>query len=630
MANPENRILTNQQFYGGQSSDEAIGTAASFSYSRALDHRRNPSRLTVLPGPRKLSSGVIQDLPLNIVQVGDGTRYAFGDQGYAYKISTGNVLTYLNKLPTGSDGCLYRSDSDAVYFVTQTDVRRYYPISGSPTFDVTYGVSRSSDTNAYRTGGANSYTVPTSISEAPADKCSFQPDIEPFYSEKVNVLSKGTGDWTLTLHDGLNNTLATSTVTNANLNTGLQEFVFSSQVRALVKPNARTYHFHITSTASGGKVVVATASDLSTADFELWAYRLVDTVNNLHPMAQFQQFNLIGNGRYLATWEPLSDNNPDNDEFNRHRLTFPSGFEVCGISVTDEFAVIACEKRATDGTKDFQEGKLFIWDGTAQTYNQVVDVSGGSPEGICSHENIPYFTVNGTLCAWPGGKNIVKVRTFANTNTMYTDTIDNTHIYPNMMTVRDGLLHIGYPSTTTNTAIEHGIYVWGSLEKNYPATFNYGYVPSTQDIYNTSGNLHIGCVRNFGDELYMGVQYADGSYGIEIVDSICDPAPTAKFRARRFDAGAVYKDKLALRTAIHAAVLPAGVTITPTYRVDDDAEVSQTEFAMSTGYTEQVAIISKNFKRIVYGFDISCSGTTTPTIYADSLDWNPYIDRKGF
>jgi hypothetical protein len=122
-----------QQFYGGQSSDEAIGTPASFSYSRALDHRRNPSQLSVLPGPRQLSQGVIQDLILNIVQVKDGTRYGYGDQGNIYKLSTSNVLTYFNKLPTGSDGCLYRSDNDAIYFATQTDVRRMYPISGTPT-----------------------------------------------------------------------------------------------------------------------------------------------------------------------------------------------------------------------------------------------------------------------------------------------------------------------------------------------------------------------------------------------------------------------------------------------------------------------------------------------------------------
>lgn len=616
-----------QQFYGGQSSDEAIGTAASFSYSRALDHRRNPSQLTVMPAPRKISAGVVTDLILNIEQIRSGDRYAYGDQGTVYKIDTNNVMTYVSKFSTGSDGMLYRSDSDALYFATQTDVRRYYPMSGTPTFDVTYGASRSIDTNAYRTGGTQTYSVLTSLTES--DYCSFQPDIEPFYSIKVNVVTKGSGDLTLTLHDGLNNVLATVTVTNANLAVGLNEFVFSSQIRALVKPNARTYHYHLSSTATGTTVATSTAGSLNTADFELWAYRLVDTVNNLHPMAQFQQFTLIGNGNYLAVWEPLTDSSPPNSEFQRHRLVFPSGFEVCGIAVTDEFAVIATEKRSTNGTKDFQEGKLFIWDGVAQTYNQVVDVSGGSPESIQSLHNYPYFIVNGVLCAWPGGKEIVKVRTIANLTNTFTGTIDNTHNYPNMLCVRDGMLHVGYPSVTTNSSIEFGVYIWGSLEKNYAPSFNYGYVASPHQTTNTGTTIQLGCVRNFGDEMYMSWKDSSGAYGLDIVDNSSTPAPIAKFRARRFDAGAAYTEKQAVKLSIVTNAIPAGVTITPVHRIDNGAESDEVHTAATVGDTVTVRAIKRGvFKRIVHGFDIAITGTTGPIIYCDTLQYNPLSDRQ--
>ncbi|MEO5499471.1 MAG: hypothetical protein ABIR46_03155 [Candidatus Saccharimonadales bacterium] len=627
MSNPQDKTISIQEFYGGRSSDAAIGPAASFSYDRALEFRRNPSQLTVLPGPRKISGGVVQDLILNVVQVKSGNRYAFGDQGFVYKIDTNNVVTYVNKLSSGSDGLVYRNDNDTLYFATQTEVVRYTGQLATPAFDVTYGPSRSADTNAYRTGGASTYTVPITLTES--DYCSFQPDIEPFYSIKVFIPTKGTGNWTLTLHDGLNTSLATSTLTNANITAGqLNEFVFSSQVRALVKPNARTYHYHLTSTVADGTVTTSTSGNLNTADFQLWAYRLVDTVNNLHPMAQFQQFILIGNGNYLSVWEPLTDSDPPNNEFQRHRLTFPTGFEVCGIAVTDEFAVIACEKRSTDGTKDFQEGKLFTWDGTAQTYNQVIDVSGGSPEAIYTNDNYPYFIVNNALCAWPGGKNIVTVRTLANTDTAYRDAVENTTVYPNMMTIRDNLLHLGFPSSTTNTAIEHGVYTWGSLEKNYPASFGYGYVASSMQDENTdpNGDKKLGCVRNFGDEMYMS--WKDGSsYGLDIVDSYCNPAPVFKFRARRFDAGMVRKDKQAKKMAIDTAALPAGVEITPVHSINGATDV--THDPMTENATEKiVAIQSGTFKRITYGFSGTSTGTATPTIYADTLDWDPLITRK--
>src|SRR5882757_4241252 len=88
------QITPVQSFYGGQSSDPAIGPPASFGPSQAMDHRTNPSQLTVLPGPRQLSAGVVNDLIMNITQVQNGTRYGYGDQGYLYKIDTSNVITF--------------------------------------------------------------------------------------------------------------------------------------------------------------------------------------------------------------------------------------------------------------------------------------------------------------------------------------------------------------------------------------------------------------------------------------------------------------------------------------------------------------------------------------------------------
>lgn len=615
------QTLTIQEFYAGQSSDPSIGPKASFSYARALEFRRNPSQLSVLPGTRKISEGVVTDLITNIVQVGDGERFAFGNTGKFYKIDTSNVITSVSSTMTsGAAGLLYRSDSDAIYAATDTTIERYAPISGTPTFDQTYGVSKSIDPGCISSGGGATYTLPTSINES--ESFSFVPDIEPFYSIKVKVVSKGTGNWTLTLHDGLDTVLGTSTVTNANLTNGqLNEFVFGSQVRAYVKPNARTYHVHLTSTVADGTVQVATASTLSTADYEVWAYRLVDTVNGLHPMAQFLQYTLIGNGNYLAVWEPLSPEAPPNNEFQRHRLTFPDGYEVCGIATIDEFAVIACEKRSSDATKDFQEGKLFLWDGSAQTYNQIINVSGGSPDSIFTYNNYPHFYVNGSLCAWLGGRNVVQIRPMASSGSDYRDTSDSTRTYPNMMTVRDGILHLGFPSTTTNTSIEHGVYTWGTLNKDYPSSFGYGYVISTGRILNSLGTLELGCVRNFGDELY--ISWKDGaSYGLDLVDSYSDPAPVAKFRSRRFDAGSARKKKLALKMAIDAQALPAGVVVTPVSKVDD---ASETTFpTMVEGDTEKsVSFQSKKFKKITIGFDIATTGTEPAVIYADSLSWNP-------
>lgn len=623
----ESRIVGIQEFYGGQSTDVAIGPKASFQYARALDHRTVPSQLSVLPGPREIANGAVNDLILNIIQVLNGNRYAYGEEGYIYKIDTSNAVTYAAKLPTGSDGALFRSDIDACYFATNTDVRRFYPMSGTPAIDAVYGPSKSIDNDAYRTGGAATCAIHTSLQEAHA--CYFSSDIEPFYSIKVNVANKGTGDWTLYLHDGLNNEIASVTIAAADMKTGWNEFVFTSQIRALVKPNARTYHFHLVSTVSGGTVHSETTNVMDTIDFELWAHRLVDTVNGLHPMIQFQQFNCIGNGNYLAVWEPLTDNSPPNNEFLRHRLVFPAGFEVCGLAVADGFLHIACEKRSSDDTKDFQEGMLFRWDGTSQTYEKFISISGGSPDSLFEYDNLPYFYVNGSLCCWPGGNNIVKVRKIANTATTYRDTVDNTRAYPNMMTIRDNLLLPGYPSTTTNTSIEHGVNSWGSLEKNYPASWgNLDYVISTGTITNTGGDLRIGCVRNFGDELYI-TWNDNGAFGIDIVDSYCDPAPIAKFRALRFDAGGMFKKKLGVGLGLYTKNLPEGATLTPVAITDENTEQQHTPMVEGENYSiVSIKPGNERFRRLSYGFDIACDGTVPAIIYCVALEWNSLSEQK--
>lgn len=626
MSNTEDKIINNQQFYGGMAADAAIGPASSFGYGQALDHRSNPSQLTVQPGPRRIDSNTVTDLILNMAQVRSGVRYAFGNTGKVYKIDTDNTVGLVDTLPTGTDGMLYRSDVEAVFFATKRDIRRLSLLPTTPTFDVTLGPSKSTDSKSYQSGGTKSYSVPSTIDEG--KKCSFQPDIEPFYSIKVAVTDKGTGDWKLTLHDGLNTKMAEVTILAADMQVGMMEFKFTKQIRALVKPNARTYHFHLTSSDGTGTVSVATANELSTADYELWADRLVDTVSGFHPMAQFLQYTLIGNGNYLAVWEPLSDSDPPNNEFLRHRLTFPSGFEVIGVTPTDEFTAIAIAKYADDDSKDFQEGKIIIWDGVAQTYNQIIDVAGGAPESINTHENLPYFLVDGVLTCWPGGKNTVKVRRMPNTDTHYKEVVDATRVYPNMLTVRSNLLHVGFPSVTNNPTVEHGVYSWGSLDKDYPPSFGYDYLISTQRQLIGDTPLQLGCIRNFGDEMYISWQ--DGEkFGLDIVDAFCKPAPVFKYRNRRFDAGAAYKEKKALRNGLYTAALPEGTTIVPTYQIDEEAEVVQSEFLMKEGDTiRECAINNGDFRRIIHGFNGTCESDSSPVIYASALQWNPYMERR--
>lgn len=598
-------------FYGGTATDKKVGFKYSHAYSRALDFRKRPGRLSILPGSREVGDENIVDLIQNIVQVDNGDRYALGDAGWLYRIDTNNLVTTRGKLDNGAAGLLYRRDTDELYASSSNAVSRYGKFTtGTIAFELNkYKQSRSEDTKALRQNGSKSIALGSSVDET--KKIEFTPDIEPLYSTKVKVNAKGTGNWTATIHDDANNTLGSSLVATASIPaSGLVEFVFSTPIRMLVKPNARTYHMHITSSDATGSIVTKTANDANSADFEIWADRLISPNNGLHPIEQFLQYTVVGNERYLSVWEPLSDS-PSNAEWQRHRLTFPAGYEVCGLASSDEYICIASEMRSTSSTRSFQRGKLFFWNGLDTTYEFYIDITEGSPQSIYTFNNMIFMIVNGSLYAWPGGKNIVKLRTIADTDSEYTDTNDFTDLYPNMMAVRRNTLLIGYPSNTTNISLEHGIYSWGQREKNFPMTLGLNYSVSTGTRFNTASTFKLGCVRSFGDTLYYS--WKDGTdYGLDVVDNSSDPASTAVWESLEFDAGDSTHEKTARTLSIQLAhdTIPTGYTITPKYRKNWTS--TWTYGSPLTSNNEYRMDIDTRFQMIEYGLDITQSGATDP------------------
>jgi len=609
-------IISNQNFYGGIAVDEKVGTENSHAYSRAADFRKKPGQLSPLAATVRVGSNNVVDLIQQIVQTEDGTRYGLGDQGYFYSIDSNNEVTVQAKLDDGACGMLYRQDLQEMYMSSATTVS-YYGKFPTPSIQINkYGESASVLAAATSSGGLETYTVPVAVVETDVNKQSFESDIEPLSKIRVQVAAKGTGTVTLTLHDDANNTLATSSVTTGNItaNTHL-DFEFSSQIRLYVKPSARTYHFHLTSTVADTTVKCGTANDLNTCDFEIYADRLVNT--DIHPMAQFLQNVCIGNERYLSVWEPLEDV-PSNLQWLRHRLDFGPGYKTIGLAVTDEFLVIACERRSTS-TRDFQEGRLFFWDGLSETYSFFIEVNEGSPESLYTYQNVVYMTINGALYVWPGGKTLVKLRTLLNTDTEFTNISDTTRNYPNMMAVRRGILMLGYPSVTASQTMEHGVFSWGSIDKNFPTSFGYNYVISTGTrTYNGSDALRIGCVRSFGDTMY--ISWRDDSepsgfrYGLDVVDNDSPPADSGTWESRIYDGEATFKQKTAYDMKLLAKSIPTGYTIRMKYKVDRGSWVYPDDGVLVAGDTYKVADINSRFHELQVGFDWEHVGATEPFI----------------
>lgn len=564
-----------RDFGGGMTLASArIGPRGSFRYSRGVDFRLQPDVITNLPGTRVISGGVIDGLVQDMVQVPDGSRFALDDNGGFYKVDTTNTVTRVGDVKNGAAGLLYRQDTDRIIIASSDSVSSYFPISGVPAAPALqlakYGPSASADMLAYQTGGSASYTLGNTINET-VGRCTFQPDIEPGYSIKVFILTVGSGDWTLTLHDDANNVLATSTIINTNLIADtLNEFVFPAVVRMLVKPNARTYHFHLTSTTSDGTVSVGTLNDLTTANFEFWASRMVVPNNGLHPMIHFLQYFVIGNERYLTVWEPLEDT-PTNQEWQRHRLTFPPGYEVCGLALWRNYLAIAVEQRSTTSARDFQSGRVYLWNGTDTTYTDFVDVPEGSPQGMENSGGILYWIANHALWGYDGGKPI-KLMTFPQSEYLYTGTNDYTFVNPHMMTTRNNVLLMGYPSQTINQNLEHGVYSYGSINKNYGAAFGLSYLMSTGTVLNNgTNNLKLGMVKSFGSTLHVSWRDDGASpsqYGLDVVDNSSVPNAVSIWESLVVDNGEPYKRKLLKAMFVQFNAIPAGGYVQLKYKID--------------------------------------------------------------
>lgn len=683
-------------FAGGVSIDFKNGVQNSFYGETALDFRKKPSQMSVLPGMDTVITNLL-DLPVAMVQDPTGVRWAIGDNGNLYRINIDNVASRVAKLSSKSGhGLVYQQLSDMLYITGQQTVSMYGPITSSiqkpqffsdvfgksasvangvvnlfnptnNTYDgpgrnnaqsigLTRGITSSTQVSNNTTSTYGTYTLKETVRETTGDYTVFAPDFEPFYSISIYVAAKGTGDWTLTLHDGLNNVVGRVTITNANIiANAFNEFIFPapgvrSFTGAIQSGLSAAYHFHLTSSVGNDTATASAVTDTydntvtaNGINFLLFNYRMVITANAWHPAAIFTGSSMllcIGNGQYLSTYNFSNDANPSNNVWNRSRFPLDAGYEVCGLSVNNQYLVIAAEKRSNSVTNNFQDGMLYFWDGINSSYNFKIQVPMGAPYSIYTFNNITYFVCNGSLYAWGGGQQVIKIRPISYQNTDYLGTPDNTYVNPNMMDTRSNLLMIGYPSTTTNTQNKYGIYSWGSVELVYPNSFGLSYqLANGQTNYSPTNQLKIGMIKNFVDTMYVSWSYIDSSgttrYGIDMTNNSSGAATSFSWDSLIWDGGARYKQKQAMRLKINFLPLPTGCTITPYYALERGERITTDpsgiiSYTVGTNATEVVVELnSARFHEIQWGFTGTCpAGTMTPpTITGIVMEIDPLADE---
>lgn len=674
VGNNGSRMIGNTEFYGGLSTDRKIGIENSYFDGECLDVRKSPSQMTVLPMARTLpDSGVITGLMTAMTQSKDGNIWGIDEDGKVYKIDENNAITAVSTTATSSGFSLENSDIDDGLWWADAGHKLFSygkvlnPTGGargtssfefledhSEYLDYKIEIQQNgdqifyqSDPDVKRSNGTYNVTIKTSVSETDADKILYLPAVIPIAKIGIRFTAKGSGTVRLEIHDENNNVIASSASKDASdvSTSGYTEFdVRPNPSASLSASNQFTttpwagdtieggsvLHIHIVASSSGYTVKSSVAGSLwLTADITSTGYVLHETFNKKHPMVMYDKL-YIGNGRYVATKESTPLNYIDDTLFIQDGLRLDDGFEVCSFGSSDEYLMIGAEKYSAGSSRGFQAGRIYFWDRQSEGPNFYIDCNMGSPKCIFNFGNIVYIIIAGALYAYTGGKELVKVRTLKGTDTEYSGRTSVTEVYPNMMTIRREILMIAFPSNTTAYSIRHGVYAFGSVDKNYPNCFTYNYkIPGattdeTLDQHNSDEqHFRIGCVYNFNDTLFYSYEVTTTTYpepteeepnpdpvvttrvALAVVDNDSGTSTSYKWESLQYDAGSPAFEKMALRVGIYFDPLPENTTITPKYKIDNGAWVMGPATA-TEGDRYITCEVNQRFHELQYGLD----GTT--------------------
>ena len=529
----------------------------------------------------------------------------------------GQIYANNNLQLTGNEGGLKAYWTlNSVYTDKSGNTNTLTPVN-SPTFDtsdVPYPAptTRLDIDQSYTTTG-QTYAVGTTISEASTDMLSFTPLYDPQKSVDLNIAAKGTGNWTVTVHDQQNKVVASVTVANVTLATsGYYEFIFSSPWRIVIN---KTYHIHVTSTVADGTLVSSTTNDLSKGDFHTYFGFLVNDTS-YHPIARFLNKIVIGNERYLATW--------DGAFYNPNLIAFPPQTHVRCYGFWREYIAFGTWQEAASGTPniyDWPIGKIYFWDGISLTFNFFVDVAEGQVNALQGIDTNLYISAGwtGQITSYQGGY------VYASNNTMtakvkkipFLERESYLEIMPQALCMWRSLLHIGVAGNSNSTTLHKGVYSWGTLNPLYPETLSYDYPISTD---NQGSTVRIGCVYPSGQTLLIA--WKDGAaYGVDQVNFLNNPpASYGTLEGLVQDLGSLWDFQAPLKAEATFLPLRTGESVNVKYQIDRqgwnlvNASPDVTVGSMNT----EGDIPNGRGREFQLGLTIYQTGGTSPTIL--SLD----------
>lgn len=626
---------TISKFSGGISSSLKSGLPNSFRFAKHLDIFSDDDSVTLLPKPVKDSGSVVNAVVRCMVTAlpySTTDRWAYDHAGHIYSITSNTWTDRHTNAATTAQGQGLLVFQNYLYYAASTAIGRGGLLSAGAAA-VTYNDDYLNDgvfnLDLSETASGQTYAVPAAISETSVNRQTIVPTKDPLKTIQVYVSAKGTGNWTVTLHDVNNVNLGAATVANASLtNSAMNSFSLTTAARINI---GDSYHFHVTSTVADGTLQTGTVNDLETAQFKTF-FGILIADDDFHPMVQHTNgvggTVIIGNNNYLAELVPGVSYDPN-------KIQIEPGFSIRGITRENEF-IVAYARKGTDATT-FDEGRLYYWDGIQPYYNYSKPVEAGVPNAILNYKNRLLSVVGSKAILTLGTepfKTIQSIPSIPRGKTI--------EVLPTATAVYQNRAHIGVGAFGTATSgLIQGVYEFGNQSDravSYTSVssevLNFAYSISPGD--ETGIVMAIGCVASFGSDLYISWESEAATYGVDRVSIGNDPAATGSYESLIDDdvqgkqgfSSMPQHQKESQRLIIRYLTLPTGCTVTPKYKLDRAASWSYgtgTDIGVA-GSTFCVMDINQRYYEIEYGFDLVAT-TGYPTILSLTHEFDSLLEE---
>lgn len=333
----------------------------------------------------------------------------------------------------------------------------------------------------------------------------------------------------------------------------------------------------------------------------------LEVEDDISVMCRFKNLLLIPHGRYICSIDDVGT-------VNTQRIAVPPGYKVRQIFEAGGYAVILVIRGQS--VTDSEQGLMLLWNGTSETYDDYLPLTGNPQAGAAINNKIVVITgaepviqesIGGAATPQMGIPDVGIGKTAL--------------INPTCIDVFRNLIHFGISGGTSDTVLRV-VRNWGAKNAKFPTVLNPEYPPSHGNI--TGQAYQITALKRIGTTIQFSWN-KNGVIGIDQVD-MNQYQTSSVLRTLAFDRNSPY-EKVAYRLMVELSEdLKTGESVSVKLGVDpyDDAAFADaTKYESMTLSTVgerllelplEVSVVPIRSRDLHIEFSQGNNGSTTPVI----------------